>query len=204
MALSTYAELQTAIASTLNRDDLAAYVADWIALCEANAQRDVKHWRREKRATATIDARFSAVPTDFVAPIRFQVGTTDAPMQPISVQDMHDRRAAADDNTGTPCFYALVGNEFEFFPTPTSSTTATLLYRATIPALSDGNTSNWLLVNAPDVYLYGSLVHSAPFLQEDARIQTWGALYGQGIARLNADGEAGKYGGAGKRKRVRK
>lgn len=203
MPLSTYAELQTSIGSFLNRTDLASAAVDFIALAEAQLNRDIKHWRMEKRATASIDGRFSAVPSDFVSPVRFQVGTTDAPMDPISIQDMHDRRAANNDNAGTPCYYALAGDEFEFLPTPTSALTATLLYRASIPALSDSNTSNWVLENAPDVYLYGALIHSAPYLVEDARVATWGALYSQALSQLNRQGEAGKFGGAGKRKRVR-
>lgn len=203
MALSAYADLQTSIAGFLNRDDLTAAIPDFIALCESNLQRDIKHWRMEKRATATIDARFSAVPSDLIAPIRFQVGTSDLPMQPIGVQDMHERRASQQDNTGTPAYYALIGTEFEFYPTPTDAVTATLYYRAKIPALSDVNTTNWVLENAPDVYLYGSLVHTAPYLVEDARVGVWGALYGQALAMLNRQGDAGKHGGAGKRKRVR-
>lgn len=204
MALTTYAELQTSIAGFLNRDDLTAVVPDFITLAEASMQRDLKHWRMEKRATASIDARFSAVPDDFVSPVRFQVGTTDAPMQPISVQDMHDRRNARDDDAGTPCFYALVGDEFEFMPTPSAALTATLYYRAKVPALSDSNTSNWVLANAPDVYLYGALIHTAPYLVEDARVATWGGLYAQAVAQFNKQGEAGKFGGAGKRRKVRK
>lgn len=205
MALTTYAELKTAIDTFLNRDDLAATAAaDFITLAEASMQRDLTHWRGETTTSITIDGRFEDVPTDFIAPIRFEVGTTEAPLQLISVQDLHDRRDARDDDTGTPCFYAIVGGQFEFLPTPTASTTGTLLYRASIPALSDENTSNWVLANAPDVYLYGALVHSAPYLVEDARVATWGALYAQAVAQFNKQGEAGKFGGAGKRRRVRK
>lgn len=203
MALSTYTELQASIASFLNRDDLDAVTPDFIALCEAQLQRDLKHWRMEKRADVTVDARFANLPADFVAPIRFQVGTTDAPLEPISVQDMHDRRAARNDNAGTPCYYAVVGEQFEFLPTPSESVTASLYYRASIPVLSGGNPSNWVLANAPDVYLYGSLLHSAPYLQEDARVATWGAMYSQAVSQLNKQGEAGQFGGSGKRKRVR-
>ena len=37
--------------------------------------------------------------------------------------------------------------------------------------------AGWLLLDAPDVYLYGTLIQSAPYLQDDARTQTWAALY---------------------------
>lgn len=204
MAITTYAELQTAVANWLDRTDLTSRTPEFIALAEAGINRDVKHWRGEKRATATIDARFSAVPTDYLNAVRFQISTSERPLEPISVQDMHQRRAAADDASGIPAYYALTGGEFEFYPTPSSSYTGTLYYRAKVPALSDANTSNWVLANAPDVYLYGSLVHSAPFLVEDERVATWGALYSQAVQRFNADGDDGRFGGAGKRKRIRR
>ena len=204
MAISTYAELQTAIANWLVRQDLTDRIPEFIALAEAKMNRDINHWRGEKRATATLDARFSAVPTDFLAPVRFQVGTSEEPLEPISSQDMHERRARADDTAGTPETYALVGGEFEFFPTPDESYTGTLYYRATIPALSDSNASNWVLANAPDAYLYGSLIASAPLLQEDARLATWQTLYGDAVGAFNLDGERGKFSGGGLRKRIRR
>lgn len=204
MTITTYAELQTAIGNWLDRTDLTDRAPEFIALAEAGINRDVDHWRGEKRATATIDARFSAVPTDYLRPIRFQISATERPLEPISVQDMHQRRAFDDNASGIPAYYAVVGGEFEFFPSPNSSYTGTLYYRAKVPALSNANTSNWVLANAPDVYLYGSLVHSAPFLVEDERVAMWGALYSQAVQRFNADGDDGRFGGAGKRKRIRR
>ena len=48
-----------------------------------------------------------------------------------------------------------------------------MIYRQNIPALTSTNTSNWLLTLAPDLYLYGTLLETAPYLKEDERIQTW-------------------------------
>ena len=48
-----------------------------------------------------------------------------------------------------------------------------MVYRANIPPLAS-NGANWLLTLAPDLYLYGALLESAPYIKEDGRIQTWG------------------------------
>jgi hypothetical protein len=72
-----------------------------------------------------------------------------------------------------------------------------LLYLAKIPALSDSNTSNWLLSEAPDVYLYGSLVHSAPYLQEDDRLGVWAQLYGAAVERVVELSDKAKWSGSG-------
>ena len=77
----------------------------------------------------------------------------------------------------------------------------TVVYIQKITALSDANTSNWVLSNAPDAYLYGALIHSAPFLRDDERIGVWAALYQSAIDGLNrASGEA-RHGATGLRMR---
>jgi len=55
--------------------------------------------------------------------------------------------------------------------------------------LSDSNTYNWLLQDAPDVYLYGTLMHTAPFLGEDARIPVWANLYQSALDSVNLSSE---------------
>jgi hypothetical protein len=78
-----------------------------------------------------------------------------------------------------------------------------LYYISELPALSDSNTSNWLLEHYPDAYLYGSLIHSAPYLKDDARLQVWAALYQSAIDAINAESEKAKFGGSGRRMKIR-
>jgi hypothetical protein len=59
-----------------------------------------------------------------------------------------------------------------------------MIYRANIPPLA-ANSTNWLLALAPDLYLYGALLESAPYIKEDARIQTWGLGFTSAMADLN-------------------
>jgi hypothetical protein len=51
-----------------------------------------------------------------------------------------------------------------------------LLYQQAIPALSDSNTQNWLILREPGLYLYQSLAHSAPYLKNDQRLVMWAQL----------------------------
>ena len=73
MALDTYANLKTAIADFLNRDDLTSSIDDFIDLAEAQMNREVRHWDMEKRATAVLNTQYTALPNDFVEPIRFMI-----------------------------------------------------------------------------------------------------------------------------------
>lgn len=197
MALSTYSELQAGIADWLNRDDLTAQIPDFIALAEARMNRDVNHWRREKRATATADGQYTALPEDFYRPIRMHLEGKHSALEPISWQHMADARRARDNATGEPKYYAMTAGDIELLPSPTESSSYTLemFYVRTIPALSDANTTNWLLTEAPDAYLYGALLHTAPFLKDDARVPVWSGLYSAAVVELDAASERAKRGG---------
>lgn len=204
MAITTYAELKTAIADFLNRDDLTSVSADFITLAEADMNRRVRHWRMEKRSTAQIDTQYSALPADFLEALRFYITSGDtSPLELISQFEMVDQRYRTSDATGKPQYYAVTAGEFEVYPTPDSTYTAELYYYARTTALSDSNTTNWLLTYFPDAYLYGSLVHSAPYLKDDPRIQVWAALYQSAIDGINAESESSKFGGSGRRMKIR-
>lgn len=199
MALTTYSALQTSISSWLLRTDLdAGAAADFITLAEAQINRDIRHWRMTTTASLTIDAQYVALPTDWVETIRISTNASGyAPLRLSSVADIETMRGANSDTTGTPGFYAHIGSNFEFYPTPDATYTGGLVYTAKIPALSDSNTTNWLLDEAPDAYLYGALIQSAPYLVEDARIAVWGSLYAAAVKRLNDTSDAAKWSGTG-------
>jgi hypothetical protein len=78
-----------------------------------------------------------------------------------------------------------------------------LTYYAKIPALTVSNTSNWLLVDSPDLYLYGSLLQAAPYLQDDQRITTWAALYTTAINDLKVSDERSRMATSALRMRAR-
>lgn len=203
--IADYAELQSAIADFLIRDDLTAAIPTFIRLCEARIDRELTHWRQERRSTAQLDAQYSTIPTDFLRPIRLQLlDTYTGEIAPISTAQMLQMRQDRNDRVGRPEYYALTGGSLELFPTPDATYDASLVYYGRVPALSDTNTTNWLLTEAPDVYLYGSLLHTAPYLKDDARIGLWEGLFGQGLNTLNISSGDAKYGGTGLRMKTRR
>ena len=204
MPITTYTELKTAISDFLNRDDLSAAVPTFISLAEARMSRDIRHWRMEKRSTADLDTQYSAIPADFVEVIRFYVTSNDTrPLELISQAELLDRKYKRNNTSGAPAYYALTAGELEIYPVPDGTYSVELYYISSIPALSDSNTSNWLLNYYADAYLYGSLVHSAPYLKDDSRATVWAALYQSAIDAINAESERSKFGGSGRRMKIR-
>jgi len=192
MALTDYASLTAAIADWLLRDDLSAVIPDFVTLAEAQINRDVRHWRMETRSAITLDARYVDLPTDWVETIRLIGDTNYRAIQLLSTDQLE--RLRPDATAGAPLYNAHTAGQIELFPVPGESYTGEILYYAKVPALAT-NSTNWLLTEAPDVYLYGSLVQSAPYVVEDERLTTWASLYGAAVQRLNDAGKMAKHSG---------
>jgi hypothetical protein len=198
MALTTYAELKTSIGDWLNRSDLTSVIPDFISLAEAQIERTLRARQMIVRANASFDAQYGAVPSDFLETKSLKLTSTNpqTPLEFLSI-DALDQKAAEYTASGRPRFFGVVGGQLRIVPTPDSTYTTELTYYAKLSKLSTSNTSNWLLASSPDIYLYGSLLQAAPYLQDDARIQTWATLYERALNDLQtADDRGASSGGA--------
>ena len=203
MAISTYTELKASIANFLNRDDLTATIPDFISLAESSINNEIRHWRMETRAETTLDGQFTGIPSDWLSTIRFHLtGNGTSSLEFMSLATIQNSRAARNDSAGTPTNYSLNSGQFELMPTPDGEQSAILMYYAKIPTLSDSNETNWLLTNYPDIYLYGALLHSAPYLKEDERASTWAALYSAAVVRVNNASNKSTASGSGLRLKI--
>jgi hypothetical protein len=196
MTITTYGTLKTAIADTLNRDDLTSVVPQFVQLAHAQFNRKIRSHRQITRGSLTLDAQFEALPTDWLETIRITVDASPIRvLTQISMDDLTQYRTASDNATDAPVYYAHNGTDIELYPTPSTSYTGQITYFAKITALSADGDTNWLLTNHPDVYLYGSLVHSAPYLKDDARLAVWSAFMGQAMAEIEEESLAARFGG---------
>jgi len=202
MAITTYSELKSAVANWLNRDDLTTVIPDFIALTEADMDRKIRHWRMEQRSTATIDARYTQLPQGFMEAVRFHLDVDERPIDLVTPVFMQAKRQSNVDTAGRPQYYAVIAGQIEVWPTPDSAYTGELYYYARTSQLDDSNTSNWILDHFPDAYLYGTLLHSAPYLVDDARTQVWASLYQNAIDGINGNNDRAKFGGSGLRMQV--
>jgi hypothetical protein len=156
------------------------------------------------RSTSVITARYIALPTGFLEMKRLRTLAT-ATSDPFKVEqvtpdEITEKRQRAVRNSAIflqpsdrpvnlPNYYAIE-NQIEFDVDPSEFDDdlpyAEFLYYQKLTRLSASNASNVLLARSPSAYFYGTLVHSAPFLLDDARIQTWEAAYQTTVGGLNA------------------
>jgi hypothetical protein len=198
MALTTYTELKTSIGDWLNRSDLTTAIPDFISLAEAQIERTLRTRQMIVRANASFDAQYGAVPADFLETKSLKLTSTnpETPLQFLSI-DALDNEMTKYTASGKPKFFGVVGGQFRIVPTPDSNYTTELTYYAKLTKLSSSVASNWLLSSSPDIYLYGALLQAAPYLQDDARIQTWATLYERALNDLQtADDRGASSGGA--------
>jgi len=191
MAISTYTELLAAGANWLARDDLTARFPEFVTLCEAKLNRILFVRQMETRSTTTVDTtdtepEFITLPTDFQTMRRVRLsGVTGKPRLSFMTQtQLDDYRYSIDNVSGQPVYFTIMGTEMELAPTPNQNYTLEMVYRKNIPALAS-NSTNWLLTAAPDIYLYGSLLESAPYIKEDGRIQVWATGFSAVLDDLN-------------------
>jgi hypothetical protein len=193
MSISTYTGLKSAIADWLLRDDLAAVIPTFISLAEADIARKLRHRLDEKRVSTSLNEQYEVLPNDWLETVSIN-HTDGTEIRLVSTVGMADLRRGGS-ASGKPMYYRISANEIEVYPTPDAEYPIELTYNARIPALSDAAPTNWLLTNNPDVFLYGALLHSAPYLSDDARAQVWGTLFEAAVAAMNAQSEAAKYSG---------
>lgn len=192
--ITDYASLQAGATEWLARDQdatLIARIPSFIQLCEAKLNRGLFVRQMEQRSSATLtfgvpDAEFVLLPSDFQSMRRVRLSSvTGKPNLTFkSATQMDEYRASNGDATGQPQFFTIFGSEMELVPTPDQAYTIEMVYRTVIPALAL-NTTNWLLQFAPDLYLYGTLLESAPYIKEDDRINTWGLGFKTALDGLN-------------------
>jgi hypothetical protein len=192
--ITNYATLQSTIADYLNRADLTSQIQTFIQFAEADLNTRLRDRQMIVRAEATSDEEYVQLPSDWLEALNLQLVGGMSPLRYITLDEsdiVNSTRALT-----SPTFYSLMNGAIELVPPPAHDVDIEMVYYGKIPSLSDAAPSNWLLVKAPDVYLYGALTHAAPFLMDDARIQTFGQIYLARVQSLQDESQKSLHSGS--------
>jgi hypothetical protein len=192
--ITNYATLQSAIADYLNRADLTAQIQTFIQFAEADLNTRLRSREMIVNATATSDGQFVALPPDWLEAINMMIVGGQSPLRYIT-PDEADTIIKAQTYTSTR-FYSMTTGIIELVPPAVDDITIDMVYYGKIPALSDANTTNWLLTKAPDVYLYGALTHAAPFLMDDQRMPVFSQIYLARVQSLQDESQKALHSGS--------
>ena len=207
--LDTYADLQTAISTWLFRvgdTDLATRAPDLIQLFEAEFTTDpeMRTYEMEKISQLTISAANINLPSDFLQMRRSRIlasatspGTTLEYVTPEIAGVMDDN--AAVNSSGTIENYTIIAEQIFLEPQlwfPTSGTLEVVYYG--FAPLTGGalGATNWLLQKYPNLYLYGSLMQAAAYIDDKETVAFWQSAYEQAKTKLATSDKKRKSSGS--------
>jgi len=201
MALNSYAALQASALAWVERTgDPAAetIIADCVTLCEARVNKTptLRIPEMETEVTLPLVDERATLPPDFLAAKRVVANASSPRLltyaEPGWYQDAHPRPG------GESGFYSIYGTDTQFsgiggtesLPPGVSvqilhakaAGTITVLYYARVPPLATTN-PNWLLIKAPDIYLFGTILEMLVALEGDQQ-DKYAGLFGTAVEAL--------------------
>lgn len=190
---TTYTLLLAEIADWLERADLTARIPTFVQLAEAQMNRGLRVQRMIQRATDSITTadEFKALPANFLEAISYKIsdGTHVWDLEPTTIDQIGEAQSCRT-TADVPRFYTVNGTssarQFQHYPAPKQTYTTTLTYFGKPDPLSASVASNWILAEAPDAYLYGALLQSAPYLRDSDAAQFWNAGFSAALDSLRA------------------
>lgn len=185
--ITTYAELVTALDGTsgyLHRTDLTAKIPDFIKLAESKINRKLRLLlgETESTLTATIGSRLMAVPTRFGSPIELWDTTNEPRTKMLYMQP--DLLPVTTTN-GASEYYTVDGAFIATENPADVAYTYTLRYQTKFNL--ETTSTNTILDNYPDIYVYGALLASIPFTRDYKNFDVWSALYNNAIDEAMTD-----------------
>lgn len=197
VVINTYGGLQDAIAAWMARDgddDITSRFDDLLALhenrmyygaaevpgllpaCEPLRIREMETVNASFALSATV-----AQPTGFLELIECKLNSEDHRLDVVAEGTLSNYAAGS---LGGPVVVAISGTNFRVMDDPGSSYTATLRYfqKLTTPsAVGD----NWILTNAPNVYLHGCLYEAAVMTGDAQAAGLYLSTYAAHVRALN-------------------
>lgn len=185
---SSYTTLLANIADWLSRSDLTSQIPVFVQNWEERFYRQPKNygkWLEADLTTATVPFTTSGVtvPTDYLGARVFRLVGQPTPLIPLSLEIMYTRYPPSGGASGVPKYVARDRTVFVFGPVPNGTFTLAGTYYAKPAPLRSYTTggadavAHFLILNAPDLLLYGALLEAQTLLQTDERVPMWVEAY---------------------------
>ena len=178
--IDNYQDLLEAVVSELARGDVSLEASRWIAATELEIYRDCNPRPGDQKISGTMAASDSTIPMPDGAISLVHLQLDLSPLRVLKIATLDKIMALREnDKSGIPSKYFLYGNELEVGPANggDGTTPYTMWYYGLPPKISMNVPTNEIFQLGWDAYLYGALMHSAPYLGDDARLVTWASLY---------------------------
>lgn len=197
MAISTYAELKTAIQNWAKRSDISSVIDDFIDLAESDIwQRlQIREMEHKTSLSSSITTRYVALPSDFLHARRLKIDRSSDDLSDIVLEYAAPMALRTVESAGTPLTFTIT-SQIELDRVSDEVYSLELQYVRSLTALSAAATTNSVLTRFPMVYLYSALFHFGQWAQDDAFMTKYATLAEGAINAANALDRRGRYGPA--------
>jgi len=149
-----------------------------------------------KQTASTVSGqRNYNLPASYIQMRNFQVNTSPLTTLSYVTPEIYDRLWGGS-TSGTPKFYTILANEVSFGPIPATVMEVEMLFYKKFDNLSLTTTTNTLLTDSPDVYLYGSMMEAEPFIMNDERVALWATSLSKAISELQEQDNKDRHSGS--------
>lgn len=189
MAITTYSELKTAITDWSARANLSTKADEFIDLCEAMFRRPWSHPTQQRigglranktRTTGSLTSGTNSLslPSDFLEMDRLTLTGDNLTLEYVPPERLAQITL---NGSGQPRYFTIE-DAIYFDRTPDSAYAYSISYWPQPAALSDSNTTNWVLTNYPDVYLAGCMYWASRYKQDLEMATTWAQQYKDAVS----------------------
>lgn len=186
MSFKDYAALQEEVKSFLwDRADVAAKIPTFITLAESEARRLLATRQMVTRQPFSISSENRNIPcgAETVKSVRLERDEWSYDLDYVTPEQMATYSQAM--APSRPRFYTIQNDRMTFYPAPLESYDGHIIFRESVPSLSDTCKTNWLLENHPDIYLCGALKWGKAWLIDGD--QDWATPFYSAIDEANRD-----------------
>lgn len=198
-SFDNYTSLQATLREWLVRENKTflpdAALQSFIFLCEKYLDRRLRtRWQENTNDNFSLAGEFTSLPADHIGTrsLSLKTQTQRATLRYVTPTQFDDEFSQV--ASGMPAAYTIVAGQYRVVPAPSSGTVTRLIYWKRIPPLNI-NSTNWLLENYPQAYLYGSLYHAEPYLKNDERIMIWKQMLEDTVQSIMEENEHAQYPG---------
>lgn len=193
--ITSYSTLLTEIAAELARSDLTSAIPGFVQSWEEDFLMDSENWApwMETALSVTLSNNVAAVPTSpQLLGLKIGYFSGYAPLKRLTLEQLYARYPRGRGTAGVASFIARNGANFEFGPETQSGTLLGTYYGkpTVLRSFASDAAAHYLIVNAPQLCLYGSVLQAAPYIKDDERVMMWKGAYDLQVAsyrKKNAD-----------------
>lgn len=194
MAITTNAQLETAVANWLHRDDLTSRIPEFVTVAETRLFRELRVKDMETAFSTAITSGTITLPTSYVDLKYAYVDESPVTWLERKPAAWIFEKYPTRSSDGKPKFIARQASTFIFGPYPDSTYTIAGVYYKNIGPVS--SSAHALFTNNPDLYLFAALLEAVPFLEDDKRVPLWLAKYNDSLTRLQGQSDREEYSGS--------